>query len=175
MALDIVNWVLRIVEFVFSVIVLALTSAMVAQKPDGQGTSSQVNYLIFASVFSLLTWFYSVITVQWFTDNLGAPVIILALDLLNTLFYFCGGIALAAALGVHSCGDPIYLATNGITNGIVDGKLIGSAQLCHEGQAATAFAWFLFAIYLVSTILVGISGGVSTSRVKSRMPAMSHV
>jgi len=131
--------------------------------------------MLFASVFSLLTWFYTVIATVWFVDNLGAPVIVLALDVLNTIFYLCGAIALAAALGVHSCSNQAYLLSNGVTNAVVNGVLVGSERICREAQAATAFAWFVFAAYLASAIYVGIAGGVSGSKIKSRMPAMSHV
>lgn len=43
------------------------------------------------------------------------PIISIALDALNTIFFLCGGIALAAELGVHSCGNDVriipYFAT----------------------------------------------------------------
>ena len=70
------------------------------------GNPSIVNYVMFVAVFSMLTLIYQILA----AINEGfviAPVIPLALDALNTLFFFIGGIALAAYLGVHSCFDSV--------------------------------------------------------------------
>jgi len=129
----IAGYILRSLQFIFAVIVLALAAALVANQPVG-GSPSQVNYSVFVGVFSLLTWFYSV-GASWISpDGLGAPIIIIVLDLLNTLFYFAAGIALAVAIRVHSCGNVAYVLTNGL--------IAGSTQRCHEAQALTAFLWF---------------------------------
>jgi hypothetical protein len=129
----ILGWALRGFQFFFAVIVLALSGALVANQPSG-GSPSQVNYAIFVAVFSILTWFYTAGASRFSPDGIGAPVIIIILDSLNLLFFFAGGIALAVALRVHSCGNIEYVQTNGIT--------AGSTQRCHEAQAATAFLWF---------------------------------
>ena len=67
-------------------------------------------------------------------EGVGSPIIVVILDSLNVLFYFCGAIAMSVAMRVHSCGNVAYVATNGIT--------AGSTQRCHEGQTLTAFLWF---------------------------------
>jgi Membrane-associating domain len=127
------GYIIRTIEFVFAVITLALAAALVANQPSG-GSPSEVNYSVFVGVFSLLTWFYTVIVSSFAPDGLGAPLIIIILDSLNLLFYFCGGIAMAAAMRVHSCGNSTYVTNNKIT--------AGSTHRCHEGQALTAFLWF---------------------------------
>ena len=127
------GWILRGLQFIFAVIVLALAGALVANQPSG-GSPSQINYDIFVAVFALLTWFYTVAASSFSPDGIGAPILIIVLDSLNTLFFFAGGIAMAVALQVHSCGNVAYVLANGIT--------AGSAQRCHEAQAATAFLWF---------------------------------
>ena len=129
----IAGWIIRPLQFFFAVIVLALAAALVANQPSG-GSPSQINYSVFVGVFSLLTWFYTVIASSISSDGLGSAHIVIILDSLNLLFYFCGGVAMAVAMRVHSCGNIAYVVTNGIT--------AGSTQRCHEGQTLTAFLWF---------------------------------
>ena len=129
----IVGWAIRGSQLFFAIIVLALAGALVANQPSG-GAPSQINYAIFVGVFSILTWFYTAGATHVSSDGIGAPVVIVILDCLNLLFYFAGGVALAVALSVHSCGNIAYIETNWIT--------AGSSQRCHEAQACTAFLWF---------------------------------
>jgi hypothetical protein len=164
------GYIIRSLQLVFSIIVLSLAAALVANQPSG-GSPSQINYSVFVGVFALLTWFFSVIVSTLLSDGLGSPVILLALDSLNALFFFCGGVAMATALRVHSCGNIAFVITNKI--------VAGSTQRCHEAQALTAFLWFGmltsfsgsrlmlvgFAAYVVSAILTGIlSDGASVRR-----------
>jgi hypothetical protein len=127
------GYILRGLQFFFAVIVLALSAALVANQPSG-GSPSQVNYDVFVGIISLLTWFYTVAASSFSPDGLGSPIICLILDGLNTLFYFAGGIAMAVALRVHSCGNVAYVMTNGI--------IAGSVNRCHLAQTVTAFLWF---------------------------------
>jgi hypothetical protein len=129
----IAGWILRALEFTFAVIVLSMAAALVANQPSG-GSPSQINYSVFVGVFSLLSWFYTVGASSFSPDGLGSAIIVVILDSLNILFYFCGGIAMAVALKVHSCGNVAYVITNSIT--------AGSTQRCHEAQTLTAFLWF---------------------------------
>src|SRR5277367_618013 len=128
----IAGWIIRTVEIIFGIIVLAMAAALVANQPSG-GSPSQINYSVFVGVFSLLSWFYTVGASSYSPEGLGSPIIVVILDSLNLLFYFCGGIAMAVAMRVHSCGNAAYVITNGIT--------AGSTQRCHEGQTLTAFLW----------------------------------
>jgi hypothetical protein len=128
-----VGWIIRTIQFVFDVIILAMAAALVANQPTG-GSPSQINYAVFVGVFGLLTWFYTAAASSFNSEGLGSPLIVLVIDSLNCLFAFCGGIALAVAMRVHSCGDTAYIVTNAIT--------AGSTQRCHEGQTLTAFLWF---------------------------------
>ena len=129
----IAGWILRPLQFLFDILVLSLAAALIANQPSG-GSPSQINYSVFCGVFSILTWSYSAVASSISPDGLGAPVIIIILDSLNMLFFFAGGIAMAVALGVHSCGNISYIIANGI--------IAGSMQRCHEAQALTAFLWF---------------------------------
>ena len=126
-------YAVRALQFFIDVIVISMAAALVANQPKG-GSPSQINYSVFVGVFSLLSLLYSLIASSFWWDWIGAPRFIALLDLLNSLFFFCGGIAMAVAMGVHSCGNFVYVATNNIT--------AGSSQRCHEGQTLTAFLWF---------------------------------
>lgn len=69
------------------------------------GNPSIVNYSMFVSVFSMLSLFYLIpATIK---DGLGVPIAVIALDLLNVIFYFCAAVALAAYLGAHSCSNSV--------------------------------------------------------------------
>ena len=93
---------------------------------------------MFASVFGMLSLIFTIVTSFVFSDSLGAPMIILILDSLNTVFWFCGAVALAAALGVHNCNNDAYLLTNKVTNAVVNGQLTGSSQICREVRVGSA-------------------------------------
>lgn len=134
-------------QFVFSVIVLALSSALVAQKEYG-GSNSQVNFAVFLGIFSLLTIFYVAAARFFMKDKLGNPTVLTILDGANTIFFFAGGIALAVVLRVHSCSNTLYIDTNKVIN--------GSSKRCHEAQALTAFVWFDFVMFLITAIMNGL-------------------
>lgn len=70
------------------------------------GNPSLINYDMFVAVFSMLSLI--VLIAGAFNESfLGHPVVPVALDLLNTLFFFCAAVAMAAELGVHSCGNQV--------------------------------------------------------------------
>ena len=70
------------------------------------GNPSIVNYDMFVAVFSMLTLFYSFLVA--FKDGLsGHPMLPVALDGLNVLFFFCAGVATAAYLQTGSCNDEV--------------------------------------------------------------------
>jgi Membrane-associating domain len=74
------------------------------------GNPSLVNYDMFVAVFSLLSLvvlFAGAYNEAFF----GHPIVPVALDLLNTLFFFCAAIAMAAELGAHSCSNSVSLPT----------------------------------------------------------------
>ncbi|KAF3315754.1 hypothetical protein TWF173_003321 [Orbilia oligospora] len=142
--MHITSLALRGTQFLLTVIALALSGALVAQQVFG-GSPSQVNFALFTSIWSFLGGFYTLYAV--ITDS-GHSQILLGIDASNTLFTFAAGTALAAGLGVHSCGNMAYVITNSITNGGRD-----PTARCHEAQALTAFLWFLFGTYLASLVL----------------------
>ena len=127
------GYIIRSVNVLCGIIVISMAAALVVNQPSG-GSPSQINYSVFVGVFSILTLIYTAITSSFAPDGIGGAPIIIVLDLLNLLFYLCGGIAMAVALRVHSCGNEAYVKSNGI--------IAGSTQRCHEAQTLTAFLWF---------------------------------
>lgn len=68
------------------------------------GNPSIVNYCMFVAVLSMLSLFYLVLVD--FKDGLTFhPRLPFGLEVLNAFTFLIGGIALAAYLGVHSCGN----------------------------------------------------------------------
>jgi hypothetical protein len=70
------------------------------------GNPSIVNYSMFVSVFSMLSLFY-LIPASIKESFMIHPLLVVGLDALNAIFYFCGAVAMSAYLGVHSCGNSV--------------------------------------------------------------------
>ena len=89
-------------QFVWSVLVMALTGNFIASG----GSSAMINYDLFCSVFGMLCLFFLLpasIKEAWAMH----PIIPLVLNILNTIFWFVGGVATAAYLNVHSCSNAV--------------------------------------------------------------------
>lgn len=71
------------------------------------GNPSIINYDMFVAVFSMLSLIFLITSA--FTGIMSESPIPLALDVLNTLFFFCGAVAMAAQLGAHSCTNTVSL------------------------------------------------------------------
>ena len=83
---------------------MALVGNMIADA--NSGNPSIVNYVMFVSVFGMLSLFYLI--AGTINENFAiSPFFMIAADALNTLFFLVGGIALAAYLKVHSCGNQV--------------------------------------------------------------------
>ncbi|KAF2099897.1 putative Non-classical export protein 2 [Rhizodiscina lignyota] len=171
MASKVLNLALRGFQFLWTLLIMALVGNMIATAFGGN--PSIVNYDMFVSVFGMLSLFYLIPATLW--DSLEFhPIIMVALDALNTLFFLIGGIATAAELGVHSCSNAHYTLHNHVTNGSPD-----RAGRCHEAQASTAFLWFGFAAFAASTFFSFLNsrGSANTRGIGIRRggPAMSQV
>ena len=61
---------------------------------------------MFVAVFGMLSLFYLIpaSVKDSFTIH---PMLMVAIDTLNTIFFFCAAVALAADLDVHSCGNKV--------------------------------------------------------------------
>ncbi|ORY03861.1 marvel domain-containing protein [Clohesyomyces aquaticus] len=163
------NLALRGFQFFCALIVMALVGNMIATAVAGN--SAMVNYDMFVAVFGMASLLYLLPTA--FLDSFSAPMVNIALDALNVLFWFCGAVATAAYLHVHSCSNLGYTRSNHITNGSPDTK-----KRCHEAQASTAFLWFGWAAFTAS-LIISAMGGSGTMNMRSPMrrsgPSMSQV
>ncbi|KAK9323736.1 membrane-associating domain-containing protein [Lipomyces orientalis] len=145
-ALFITNIVLRSTLFVFLVITLGLTGSLIH---DQAFSVSQVNFMMFASVFGLVFGaFYGFIAL--FLAGVAYPFAVAVVDFLVTVFTFAAGTALAVVLRVHSCSNDAYVASNKVAQ--------GSSDRCRKAQADTAFMFFAFGVALTSLILALVSG-----------------
>ena len=95
---------LRALQFFWTLLILAITGNIIDDAFNGN--PSIINYCIFVAVFSMLSLIYLILITMndSFTFH---PVLPLALEALNTLFFLVGGIALAAELGSHSCTNSV--------------------------------------------------------------------
>ena len=131
---------------------------------------------MFLAVFAMLSLIYLIpATIK--ESLMVHPMLMVGLDVLNTLLFFCGGVAMAAQLRVHSCGNRAYTTTNRITNGSYN-----TNKRCHEAQAVTAFLWFGFVSFAASAVLSALQGKGSGMNMRGGMggirkggPAMSQV
>jgi len=154
---------LRGFQFLCVLIVMALCANQVAMG----GTPAIINYDLFASVFALLSLFY--LTAATLNESfIFHRAIMLGVDALNVLWLFVAAVATAAILGVNSCTDRDYLKHNKIT--------LNSEGRCRQSQAATAFLFFAFFAWLVSTVFTFIDsrGGVNMRGSRSNA-SMSQV
>ena len=167
--------VIRVVQFVFTVIVLGLTAHV---SNLSYYTPSEVNFLLFTSIWTLLILIYLIVTELKF-QQYAHKFVVLGVEFLTMLFWFSGFIALAVWLSDVGCSDT----------------RASGAKVCQELNAATAFGafnWFvariapdirrltwvcrvLFAITTaMATIHVLRSRGSSDTRPAPEMHATAH-
>jgi Membrane-associating domain len=93
------------------------------------GNPSVVNYQIFVGAFSFLSLIFILVSAK-FEGLHDMKAVAVLLDWLNTLFFFAGGVALAAKLGVHSCSNHVSDISVEIEyrDGAVSLKLCGTAN-----------------------------------------------
>ncbi|CAI7606266.1 unnamed protein product [Penicillium glandicola] len=136
---------LRAWQFLWTLLIMALVGNMIADA--FAGNPSTVNYAMYTAVFSMFSLIYLIpasFNIAW----AGHPIIMIVIDALNTVFFFCAAIALAAKLGCHSCNNTNYLSSNEITNGSNN-----MSKRCREAQASVAFLWFAWVGYLASLVV----------------------
>ncbi|KAF3894539.1 Non-classical export protein Nce102 [Trichophyton interdigitale] len=177
--LDAAKWgsaALRLIQLALAVIVMALIGNMIDDAIHG--SSSVVNYNLFVLAFILLSLLY-LIPASLSDKIMLHPILMFFIDALCCIFAFCGAIALPARQHVHSCSNKEYTSTNTVSSGSKSGE-----KTCREGQAATAFLWFLWFAFLLSTLYSlwrvkqrysGGGGRQRTSPNRGQPPTMSQV
>jgi len=160
---------LRAWTFLWTLLTLALIGNVIASAFSGN--PSVVNYAIFVSTFCMLVVLFGIAGV--FVESLAIPIALAVADGLAALFSLIAGIALAAELHVHSCGNKHYIETNHLTNGSHN-----MGKRCHELQASTAFYWFMF-VGFAGSVAFDLIGSSSSLRGRGGMrkggPSMSQV
>ncbi|KAI5853251.1 membrane-associating domain-containing protein [Morchella snyderi] len=146
-ATKVIHIILRTLQFIFTVLVLALAGALIQQQTRG-GTPTRVNYSIFVAAFAAVTHLY--LFPATVVNRIASPLLMTILDAFNTIFYLCAGIAMAAQLNGNSCKSFHFIHNNGITNG---GGYVSQSRRCREANAMTAFEWFAFAAFLGSLLI----------------------
>src|SRR2546421_11464030 len=75
--------------------------------PGGNASPSQVNFLIFCAVWSILAVAFLILSPRYDTRarHVGHKFAILAVDAVTAIFWFAGFIALAVFIGVPDCGN----------------------------------------------------------------------
>ncbi|TAQ90870.1 hypothetical protein B7494_g824 [Chlorociboria aeruginascens] len=158
---------LRSLQFIWTLLITALIGNVIARQ--GSSSNSAINYAIFTAVFSWIVLLYGLIA--GFIEALAIPIALIAMDGLAILFTFIAGVVLAAKLRVHSCSNTVYLDSNSLIK--------GSGETCKELQASTAFFWFLFATFIASAAVSGLSargsGMSSRGGIRRGGPSMSQV
>jgi len=164
------NLGLRGFQFFCTVIIMALVGSMISSTRGAD--PAIINFDMFVAVFAMLSLIY--LTAATFSENFEFhPVIMLALDVLNTLWFFIGAVATAAILGLHSCSSSNagYLKSNKITRGSAN-----MSNRCREAQAATAFLFFGLVAFIASSVFTGLnSRGRVNMRGSRSSPSMSQV
>lgn len=178
--------IILVPQFLWTLLILALTGNMIHEAKAGN--PSIVNYVMFVAVFAILSLVY--LTLASVKPSFAvSPLLLVLVDGLCTLFFLIGGIALAAKLGVHSCGNHVRLSSIStsilcslrqltsfpqgyvISNGVTD----GSSKRCREAQASCVFLWFGFISFLGSLIFSALSARSGTSGgARSGPPPMSQ-
>ncbi|KAI5917915.1 membrane-associating domain-containing protein [Camillea tinctor] len=131
----------HIVAAIFSIIELGLTAYIVNWYTGsyynggyywGGWSPSRVNFMLFNSIWSLLVLAYVGI-VPLYAASLFRKIVALGLNVITTIFWFAGSIALAVFVGgPWDCG---------------------ANRVCGSLEAAVAFGFFLWAIFTFLTVL----------------------
>ncbi|KKY30580.1 hypothetical protein UCDDA912_g09438 [Diaporthe ampelina] len=138
---------LRAVQGVFAVVILGLSAYVANWYNIDTLTSSpsQVNFLVFVPLFSLISIAY-LEAVPKFMPKFSHPWAVLALEVTNVLFYFAGFVALAVFL-TH--------------------LLFCRGAVCGSARAATVFSSFNFLLWTATaalTIKDALKGGFAGLR-----------
>jgi hypothetical protein len=136
---------LRVAQLIFNIIVLGC-AARVAHVFDALAfvdSPSQINFLIFVSIWTFLALAFLTLTPS-FMPRLAHGFVLLAVDALTMLFWFAGFIALAVYISNHW----LYYVSGTI-------------------KAACAFAAFEWLLWAITTVLLALKvfrGGANSTK-----------
>lgn len=152
--------VVRVLEFVFSVVVLGLAAATISGQKSGYGGYGPVDaFALFVGIFSVLCLAFFIFHAakspkkasedEYEVEGAGFPdLVVLGLNVLCMLFWFCAFIATAAKHGPGSCnwkyniGGVLYVVTP------------PSPDYCKLGKAVIAMSAVTWALFMISSGLL---------------------
>lgn len=91
---------------------MSLVGNMIAT--SAQGDPAIVNYDMFVAIFAMGSLLYLILAT--FVERVYHGKVVFGLEALNALFFFCGAVATASYLGVHSCSNIVSWAPTLGTN-----------------------------------------------------------
>lgn len=119
-------------QVAISTAVLGLSLALIATQPEGSKTAPQVNYTIFVTIFSCLSWFFI-----FFADRFERKYtrsFIIAVGIVAAIFYVAAALALTVAIApASSCSDRDFLGKNKVIAGV--------SSRCRMLEADIAMLW----------------------------------
>jgi len=155
------NWVLpvRAVTMLFAIIELGLTSYVVSKFFSGD-SPSQVNFLLFCSIWSILVLIFLIMAPRMAYRGHGdAPwahkLVYLAVGVVTALFWFAGFIALAVLVG-----GPVNC---------------GGDSFCGAIEASIAFGAFLWVLFTAAAILDGLHVYQTRGTANTKPPPQTNV
>jgi hypothetical protein len=149
---------LRITQAVFAVIVLGLSGYVANWYNTETLTASpkEINFLIYVPVWTLLVCAYLELAPRY-AKKFSHPYIHLALEVITSIKYFAGFIALS-----------VFLAK----------LLFCRGSVCAAARASAVFGAFSFAVWTASSVLLGLEifkGGFRAAQANNaKMSAMSE-
>jgi len=149
---------------------LGNNATTIVQVPTHYGNAAIVNFDLFVVAWAMLSLIYLVLATvnEAFVFH---PAIMLGLDVLNCFWFFIGGVATAAILGVHSCDNQDYLVHNQITRGGLNME-----KRCREAQTSTAFLFFGLVTFVASAAFTFLSSrGTVNMRSLGSGPSMTQL
>lgn len=135
---------LRIAQLIFNIIVLGCAARVAHVYNDSifLDSPSQVNFLIFVSIWTFLALAYLTLTPS-FMPRLAHGFVLLAVDAITMIFWFAGFIALAVWISNHIAG--------------------GNSTI----KAACVFAAFEWLLWAITTVLLALKvfrGGANATK-----------
>ncbi|KAL2066001.1 hypothetical protein VTL71DRAFT_2072 [Oculimacula yallundae] len=124
---------IRALQAVFAIIVLGTLAYAASTFYD---TPSEVSFLIFTSIFTLLALIYLMLAPAKF-PKFAHKYAILGVEAVTMLFWFAGFIALADLLGDARCG-------------------VRGGRTCRSSIAGTVFAAFEWILFTITTVLAAL-------------------
>ncbi|KAG0645993.1 hypothetical protein D0Z07_7895 [Hyphodiscus hymeniophilus] len=137
---------IRVLQALFAIIVLGVL-AYASNDWAWDWSPSEINFLIFVSVWTLLAVAYLVIAPSRF-PTAAHKYGILAAEAVTMIFWFAGFVALAVFLNNAQCGAR-------------SGRSWGPCRAAIAGDVFAAFTWLLFVATTIMAALAALDGGRS--------------